>query len=204
MIVIFDRQHYGKPNKPQDRGAAVDLDGDGTIENDEKEANLTPGYYLPAKDMLERRGHSVYVLQEGYYGPRHQKANRIAAVNPRHRVAYVACHINAGKGDYSAMIHDQRSAGGKALAEALAAAFGARKNTLTGVRRHLVRAATSDNAWSRGLNTIKGIYAGPRNISGVCFEPYFLDREEHQWLASPEGGRAVAESLVAGLVGWGT
>ena len=202
MIVIFDRQHYGKPNRPQDLGAAVDLDGDGVIENDEKEANLTPGYYRPAKEALERLGHSVYVLEEGYYSARHRKANRIAEVNPAQRVAYIACHINAGKGDYSVMIHDERSRGGKRLADCLAASFSKNRPSLTGIRRDLVRSASPNNAWKRGLSTIKGIYAGPSNISGVCFEPYFIDREEHQWLTSHQGGKAIADAIVMGLMAW--
>ncbi len=173
MIVIFDRQHYGKPGKPNDRGAAVDLDGDGVISDQEQEANITPLYYLPAKAELERQGHSVYVLDSGWYGDRHKQANAIAAQNRDKKVAYIACHINAGKGDYAVFIHDARSKGGTGLANALAAAF--QGAGINGIRRNLVRAASADNEWKRGYSTISGIYAGPANIAGVCLEPFFLD-----------------------------
>ena len=203
MIVIFDRQHYGKPNRPDDLGAAVDLDGDGTVENDEKEANITPAYYMPAKAALEHLGHSVYVFDQGWYSERHRKANAIASANPNQMIAYVACHVNAGKGDYAVMIHDERSGNGKRLATHIAAAMGA-SDDLTGIRRSLTRSASSTNDWKRGLTTIKGIYAGPGNISGICCEPFFLDNPDHQWLASYQGGKAIADALVAGLVSWGT
>jgi N-acetylmuramoyl-L-alanine amidase len=201
MIVIFDRQHYGKPNRPNDLGAAIDIDGNGVIDNDEKEANITPSYYMPAKEALERLGHSVYILQEGWYSDRHSKANTIARANPNQKVAYIACHVNAGKGDYAVMIHDSRSGNGKRLANAVAGSIGSAGN-LEGIRRSLVRAASADNEWKRGYTTIKGIYAGPGNISGICCEPFFIDRPEHQWLASSQGGRALADALVAGLVAW--
>ena len=202
MIVIFDRQHYGKPNRPNDLGAAIDIDGDGVIDNDEKEANITPGYYMPAKYALERLGHSVYVLDRGWYSERQRKANAIARANPAQKVAYIACHVNAGKGDYAVMIHDSRSGNGQRLADKIATAIGASRD-LTGIKRSLVRAASADNSWKRGFTTIKGIYSGPGNISGICCEPFFIDRPEHQWLASAQGGRAIADALVAGLVAWG-
>jgi hypothetical protein len=200
MIVIFDRQHYGKPNRPNDLGAAVDLDGDGQIATGEREAMLTPYYYGPAKAMLEEMGHTVYVLDAGWYSDRHKRACEIAANNPGMRVAYLACHINAGGGDYAVMIHDERSGGGSALANHLSAAI--YDHNLTGIRRSLVRAASADNAWKRGYTTIKGIYSGPANISGVCLEPFFIDRPDHQWLASVQGGKALASALVDGLVRW--
>ena len=34
MIVFIDRQHAGKPNKLDDRGASVDVDGDGKIDSE--------------------------------------------------------------------------------------------------------------------------------------------------------------------------
>ena len=199
MIVIFDRQHYGKPGKA-DMGAGYDLDNDGKVEVQEQEANLTPLYFLPAKAALEKMGHSVYVLDQGWYSDRHKKANAIAAANKGSLVAYIACHINAGKGDYSVMISDERSTRGASLALCLSDALSAEK--LSGLKRNLTRSASATNEWKRGFSTISGIFAGPANIAGVCFEPYFIDRPEHAWLASPEGGEAIAKAIVAGLTAW--
>ena len=117
-IFIFDRQHHGKPNR-RDMGAGFDLDGDGKVEYQERETQLTPLYYLPAKKLLESLGHRVVILDSGWYSERHRKANRIAMENPRTPVAYLACHVNAGKGSYAAYIHDSRSRGGARLARVL-------------------------------------------------------------------------------------
>ena len=81
MIVIFDRQHYGKPGK-SDLGAGVDLDGDGKVETAEMEANLTPLYIHPARRLLEASGHSSYVFDNGWYADRHNRANALAKANP--------------------------------------------------------------------------------------------------------------------------
>jgi len=199
MIVIFDRQHFGKPGK-SDLGAGYDLDQDGKVQLQEQEANLTPLYYLSAKRELERLGHSVYVFDQGWYSDRHKKANAIAAANKSTLVAYIACHINAGKGDYSVMISDERSSRGASLAVCLSNALAA--SQLSGLKRNLTRSASASNEWNRGFSTISGIFAGPANIAGVCFEPYFIDRPQHAWLATPEGGEAIAKAIVTGLTAW--
>ena len=72
------------------------------------------------------------------------------------------------------------------------------------MKRHLVRAATADNAWRRGLTTIKGIYAGPANISGVCFEPCFIDNPDHHKLLTNDGGKMIGAAIAAGLIRWGS
>jgi len=198
-IVIFDRQHYGKPGK-SDLGAGYDVDEDGAIESQEREANLTPLYIEPARKLLEEMGHTVYVFDSGWYSERHKRSCEIAANNPGMRVANLACHVNAGRGDYAAMIHDERSIEGRRLAHVLSAAIF--DHALPGIERSLVRAASADNAWKRGYTTIRGIYSGPANICGVCVEPYFLDRKAHHYLTSVQGGREIAEALVDGLVRW--
>jgi len=199
MIVIFDRQHFGKPNR-NDMGAGVDLDGDGTIELSEQEATLTPFYYLPSQRLLEKEGHDVIIIDSGYYSDRHAQANAIARANPTEEVIYCACHINAGKGDYAAFIHDSRSGRGESIALSLSQSF--QESNLSGVLRSIVRAGSDTNDWKNGYYTIKGIYSGPNNIGGVCLEPYFLDKPEHQWLTTLDGGERVAEALVGGLLKW--
>jgi len=200
MIVVFDRQHFGKPSGP-DPGAQVDLNNDGQFGTGEQEANLTPFYYLAARRILEKLGHSAVVLDNGWYSSRHKKANAIARANPHQRVAYCACHINAGAGNYAAFIHDERSVGGKRLASVLAGAFADAK--ISGIRKSITRAGNATNVWKRGYYTIKGIRSGPANISGVCLEPYFLDTEAHQHLTTGEGAQTVGEALANGLIRWG-
>jgi hypothetical protein len=198
MVVILDRQHYGKPNR-NDLGAGVDLDGSGTIDNDEREANLTPLYIEAAKQLLEADNHTVFILDSGWYADRHEKAIEIARAHPDDMCAYIACHLNAGKGDYSVSLYDHRSGGGRRLSLSVAAAL---SDQLTGVERHLTKAASPD-LWNNAYNTIKGIYAGPGNLSGVCFEPVFMDTEEHQQYLTHDGLALIGQCLAEGCMAWG-
>tara|TARA_A100001391_G_scaffold39073_2_gene21640 strand:+ start:770 stop:1384 length:615 start_codon:yes stop_codon:yes gene_type:complete len=197
MIVILDRQHYGKPGK-DDLGAGVDLDGDGKVESDEREARLTPTYIYAAKDYLASRGHIVYVLQEGWYSDRHVEACGIAHQHVDQKVAYIACHLNAGGGNYSVTLSDERSKGGYKLAQSIATNM---STELPEVARHLVKECSPD-LWTNAYYTIKGIYSGPANISGVCFEPLFMDNTDHQELLDDEGLKRIGVILAQGCLSW--
>lgn len=217
-LVVFDRQHAGRP-KPS-LGAGVDLDGDGQVELHEREANLTPFYIAAATAELEAQGYDVALIDPANQGEvadypeRWTQANELASGYDG-PVAYLACHLNAGGGDYACALYDQRSGGGKSLAGAVMVAM--RQAELPGVKRALPRScyddrhskvagrwvnANGDPAWLyRAFNTIKGIYSGPANVSGICLEPLFVDT--HQHLLDEDGlaqvGRAVADGLAAWL-----
>lgn len=194
MIVILDRQHAGKPGK-DDRGASVELDGRTVYEVD-----LTRAYIEAATALLMSEGHAVYVLEDGWYSARHARACEIARENPAQLCAYVACHINAGGGSYGLVLHDARSRGGHALAEAVADALGTDNAALD---RTLVGAADHEGPWARAMTTIKGIYSGPGNLSGICFEPFFIDNDRNQALMTDAGLRAVGNALAVGCMQWG-
>jgi len=198
VIVILDRQHYGKPGK-NDLGAGADLDGDGKVQDDEREANLTLVYIEAAKQMLEADGHTVHILDSGWYSSRHEQAAGIALANPDDKCAYIACHLNAGGGDYSVALYDHRSTGGHKLALSIAAAMA---SDITAVGRHLVKASSPDE-WRNAYNTIKGVYSGPSNLSGVCFEPVFMDTEEHQKYLTHDGLTLIGQVLAEGCAAWG-
>ena len=199
MVLILDRQHYGKPGQ-NDLGAGADLDGDGVVELDEREANLTLLYINAAKQLAEAQGHTVYVLDSGWYSDRHEQAIGIALSHPDDMCAYIACHLNAGGGSYSLALHDYRSHGGENLAKAVATEMSVK---IPEISRHLVRAASPDE-WTNGYYTVKGIYAGPGNLSGVCFEPVFMDNVEHQALLTPEGLVLLGQILANACIAWGT
>lgn len=205
MIVIFDRQHYGKPGR-SDLGAAYDVDADGDIGWQEREANLTPMYYEPAIPMLRASGARVHVIDSGWYHERHAEACRISRASPGEKTAYIACHVNAGGGDYAAVIHDARSRLGEDLAERIALSMG--QGSLP-VAKCIVRAAKPNGGWKRAFTTIKGVYAGTPEtpstpwLCGVCFEPYFLDQAAHASLSTRVGGRLIAQRLATGLIRWG-
>ena len=199
MVLILDRQHYGKPDQ-DDLGAGADLDGDGVVELYEREANLTLIYINAAKELAEAEGHTVYILDYGWYSSRHEKAIEIAREHPDDMCAYIACHLNAGGGDYSLTLHDYRSRGGEKLAKAISLEMSAQ---VPEIRRHLSQAASPEQ-WTNGYYTIKGIYAGPGNLSGMCFEPVFMDNVDHQALLTDEGLTILGQALAEGCIAWGT
>lgn len=199
MIIILDRQHIGKPNR-HDLGAGVDLDGDGEISPDEREANLTPYYIDAAAEYATARGHSVYIIETGHYTDRHRRACDIARSSPDQKVAYAAAHLNCGGGSYGVILHDQRSRGGLALASAVAENLGSAADQW--LSRSLVKPCSPQGSWSRAFGTIGGIYAGPAWLSGICFEPCFMDYEGHRELLTPQGLALIGRALAQGCIDW--
>jgi hypothetical protein len=217
MLAIFDIQHAGKPGK-RDLGASHDLDGDGLVEANEHEARLTPLYVKGARAMLEPSGVRVEVLEDGAYSTRHRRAAELAKEHGG-PVAYVACHLNAGGGDYGLVCYDYRSGNGSTLATELArklrkrlAEHGVRR-VLTGatapakrpsgslgVRWDLLPKYNGATLWPRPYSTIQGIYKGPANLSGVCFEPVFMDSHAH--VLDEAGLELLGRCLASGLLSY--
>ena len=215
-IVVFDLQHSGKPRGLNERGAKADLDGDGVIDSWEHEAELTPFYVAPASRALALAGHSIVIEAFGEYSDRHARAADLAARFPDVRVAYVACHINAGGGRSGSAFYDGRSGGGARLGALLATELGSIEELYGGFAfasyadpqpgagegENEWRGDTSKH-WTWGAwSTIAGIYQGPANISGVCAEPWYLDQVAHRPLATGEGAARVGEALARGLASW--
>lgn len=213
MILILDIQHTGRASKPGDMGAAYDLDGDGvTGENGEREVDLVRGYAAAAVRHALALGWTVHTLESGEYSERHRRAAELAT-GP---AAYLACHVNAGRGSYGLVRPDYLSSGGGRLAEAIARELGglgeitrARVEPLypsaTAAKAAGRDASTPDRAawWTRGWSCIDGIYQGPAGLSGVLVEPFFIDSSGHKPLTAPEGLDRVGRALVDGVRRWG-
>ena len=197
--LILDIQHAGRASKPSDLGAAADLDGDGKIERDEHEARLTPVYAQAAQDLAAADGVRVLRIDGGEYPTRHRVAVELAASDPGRRWLYVACHLNAGGGDYGLVIHDSRSQAGRLAAEAVRAEVA----KLPGLRRALAGATSAEGSdWPRAWSTIRGIYDGPANLSAICFEPCFMDQPAHRPLLTKAGLDQIGAALFRGAVLW--
>jgi len=195
MPLILSRDHQGKPGRRRnDVGAARDLDGDGDIDRDEEEAYLTEGYIQGATlAMCEPSRYCPSpVLTLGPYSERHALSNALAERCSLLPFAYIACHVNAGGGDFGLVFHDHRSAGGKKLALSIAARLSAACPELREVQ---VRACCPDDWTRNAYSTIRGIYAGPSNLAGVCFEPGFIDCAKHAPLWKPEGLMRIGDAL---------
>lgn len=177
-LLILDIQHTGKPHV-RDRGAGFDIDGDGVVEGHEYEALLTPVYAGAAEDYANAKGHETAILLHGKYSDRHARANAMARARPHDWCLYVACHLNAGGGDYGLVLHDERSGLGRGAAKDIVEAMRPYW-TANGVRTLAPQETAYEHPlWPRPYRTISGIYEGPGNITGLCFEPLFIDSHAH-------------------------
>lgn len=190
--VYLSRDHSGKPGRRSvDRGASADLDGDGTIAQDEREANLTPRYLLAAEEALLAMGHRVIPVSDGWYPDRHKRVNGYAAAVDGPQV-YVAAHLNAGLGTYGSVFFDYRSTTGEALADAIGKALHLVAPELSAVRSI---PANPEDWTANAYSTIRGV---GRPVA-VCYEPCFIDNPEHAELLNGEGLRAVGLALANGI-----
>lgn len=216
-FAILDIQHAGKPGK-NDLGAAHDIDGDGMIGAFEHEAELTPIYATAAKAALEAAGAAVEIINSGSYTNRHKHARALAAERSG-LVAYVACHLNAGGGDYGLVVSDYRSGNGGTLATECARVM-RKKFADHGIRRVLTGQTAPTKRpsgslgdrwdrlpkwggalhWPRPWWTIKGIYSGPANLSGICYEPVFMD--SHANMLDEAGLELIGQALAGGLLAY--
>ncbi len=201
-LLIWDRQHAGKRSRPSDMGAAADVDGDGRIATWEREAELTPRYIQPGIVEAEVWGLESKLIDplgaglQADYPQRHREAVSLAQGRPR--AAYLACHLNAGGGDYALVGHVPRSTLGRALAEAIATEL---ELSIPVISRCRVEAL--EGRWARGLPTIRGALApGLPGLAGVLLEPLFLDAPEHQAYIHEGGLTAVGQAIARGVRRW--
>ena len=195
IAAILDRQHVGRVSKLDDLGASP---GPNLLDH---EGMQTAVYLRHAELTLRQQGKPVVPMSDGAYDSRHRRAIQYAKAVPGRRWAYVAAHLNAGGGDYGLVGYDHRSTAGRQLAEAIAAALEEHCPELARV----VVQPVQPTGWTRDMYaTISGIYAGPSNLSAVCFEPCFLDQPDHAPLLTPDGLRRIGLALAEGIGGWAT
>lgn len=192
-LAILDIQHAGRPSRPGDLGASGPAG---------REVDLVRVYVDRARSCLEQLGVDVWVLTEGEYAERHQFACGLVRAQQPDRAAYVACHLNAGGGDYGLVIRDSRSTGGRWLAEVLAHRLEAELVPPLSRVRASWTSAEADSPFPRAWGCIRGIYQGPPQLAGVLAEPAFLDRAAHQALLDADGLRQIGEALAIGIHDW--
>ena len=191
MLVFLDRQHCGKPNRWKDLGASRDLDENGFVSTRECEAILTSIYILECEIILREKGYNVCILSDGHYSERHKRVNDYQGGE---NAVYVSCHINAGssRGGYGCCFFDYRSSKGDKLGSAINQELQINCPELNN-RTKIIECNPSD--WTKNAYyTIKGV-----NCPAVCFEPFFIDCENHQSLLTDEGLKRVGKSLAIGI-----
>lgn len=201
-LTIWDRQHAGKRTRPTDMGAAADIDGDGQIEVWEREAELTPIYAEAGMAELTRLGLASHFIDpkgaglQADYPARHREA--VALAQDRSWTAYLACHLNAGGGNYGLVGYVPGSTRGRALAEAIAAELQASVHVISRCR---VEALAGN--WARGLPTIGGAMSTSAPwLAGVLLEPLFVDAPEHQSYIHQGGLTEVGRAIARGVRRW--
>jgi hypothetical protein len=125
-----------------------------------------------------------------------QPAVQVAKATPGRRWLYAQGHLNSTAGAdpaYGLVGYDPRSAGGRAAAAHIARQLEAQARQV--IRK--ARAEAAEGPWSRMLSTISGIYAGPANLSGICYEPAFIQAAELEWALVD-----IAHALVDGALAW--
>ena len=191
--LILDVGHVGKPAPDhRDRGATAD----GRVESD-----LAMRYVLAAEVYAVKLGLAVHVVQPGpsgmRYSERHREAVQVAQRDRSRRWLYLQCHLNSAERDprYGLVGYDPRSAAGKRAAELLSASLAVE---LAGTIDR-ARAEAAEGDWSRMMSTIAGIYVGPGTLSGVCFEPCFI---QSRTLEQADTVAKIGRALVDGAVRW--
>jgi hypothetical protein len=192
MIVFIDRQHAGKPNKVSDRGASRDVDGDGVISADEREAIWTGRLSIELEILLIDMGIKVMPLSDGRYVDRHQRVNAYSNMIEGPWI-YLAMHLNAGGGQYGSFFFDHRSSKGAGLAADMATQLEISIDVLREVK---AIPAVPDNWTRNAYNTIRGV---GRPIA-ICCEPFFMDT--HQSLLSQSGINRVALAMAVAIRNW--
>lgn len=191
--LILDVGHVGKPYPDhRDRGASAG----GRVE-----ADLAARYVAIARHVAGNQLVPVRVIEPGPagkgYAQRHREAVQIAQQDRDRRWLYVQCHLNSAERDarYGLVGYDPRSAAGKRAADAIAAALASEMPSTI----DRARAEAAEGGWSRMLGTIAGIYAGPSTLSGVCFEPCFIQSAD---LDRADTIAAIGHALVDGAMRW--
>ena len=187
MIVFIDRQHAGKPNKLDDRGASVDVDGDGKID---LEAIITARIAIQLEQFLMLQGHHVMPISDGTYKQRHARVNEYAAMYPNEICIYLAMHLNAGGGTYGAFFHHHQSTNGAKLADHIGHCMMQNNIDISDCKT----IAAHPEGWTKNaFYTIRGV---GRPVA-LCCEPVFMD--------SPRGNldnltvTRIADAIAAGI-----
>ena len=191
MIVFIDRQHSGKPNKINDRGASRDVNGDGKITAEEKEAIWTARISIELEIALLDMGINVMPISDGTYSQRHARVNDYANRHPGPWV-YLAMHLNSGGGNYGSYFYDYRSSQGQQLATILSKEL---KSVIDINTKALP--ANPDNWTKNAFYTIRHV----QRPVAICCEPFFMDT--HQNLLSIPNIKKISTSMALALRAWG-
>jgi hypothetical protein len=169
-VVVLDRQHAGKPGS-KDQGAVF---ADGTTE-----AGHALRYIEAAVPLLEHSEVDVHVITSGSYPDRNKFGNSVRCA------LYVACHVNAGGGEYALTEHSIDSGPVKSSAAAAMALLRASDDEL---------GQKAVGPWPLKSGQRGHVCIGACTGPAVIYEPYFV---EHPRLDAPDVARSLARGVCA-------
>lgn len=191
LRVVIDVQHLFRDHKPRDRGAVYTLPSGALM----AEADATLVYAAAAAEALTARGAAILTndpkhgILVGYYSTR----NRLAGTWGGH--AYLACHLNAGRGSYAmvecmaSLVNDEPARLSRTIASYL---WHVSPEILSTKVKRLV-------ATERGAACIE---ACPSKVAAVLLEPFFGDNPAHQPLLAATELRRVGIAIANGVANW--
>lgn len=167
--VLISPGHYGKPTR--DAGAVGVLG---------EERLLVLRYAVPMALALEAFGWETFITAAGTYIERQAEANRLGVD------LFLAPHVNAGGGNYGAVLFDDRSKVGPHLAQAIAGELG--------------------SMWPFPHKTW-GVGPGDRGFGildrtkavALILEPFFTDTKSHVSWAQDLGLEALGEDYALAI-----
>lgn len=186
LRVVVDVQHLYRWNKPNDRGSLF------TLENGTHvwEADAALIYADALADRLEAQGVPVFRndpirgLMVGPYQTRNNAGSAWGAT------AYLACHLNAGRGAYALLeVMEGRD-------DRLAQAIGERLVAIPELTRYERRWLKQEDRGSVCIRFVK------ETIPTVLCEPFFGDQPAHQPLLAFGRLRELGETMALGVEDW--
>jgi N-acetylmuramoyl-L-alanine amidase len=186
---VVDVQHLYKLDRPDDRGARFEL-ANGTHL---WEADAAMLYAQAMVSWFKERGAVVLTNDPstgtlvGSYGRRNRAANAWGAS------VYLACHLNAGGGNY-ALAEYPAGYPGSTLARMITA-------QLTSDFHDLIP-STNQFPLAKGQRGHVCVGEVSSAIGAVLLEPFFGDHPKAQALLAPDRLIAVGQSIAAGVAKW--
>lgn len=189
LCAVVDVQHAFQPAKPKDRGSVFTLASGAHV----LEAQASATYAAAIAHWLTARGARVLTnepangLLVGPYWTRNRAANAWGAH------AYLACHVNAGGGDYCRAEYMVGSKG-DALARAVGSAIVA--------GGFPVSRTPQATPISRGMRGAVCIEAVDRFRAAVILEPFFGDNPRHQAMLETAQLELLGATIGLGVASW--
>jgi N-acetylmuramoyl-L-alanine amidase len=188
LRVAVDVQHLYKTDAPQDRGAIFELPGGFRV----AEAQAATTYAQACVAWLSARGATVltnHLARLELIGSYYRRLKQAEKWGAR---AYLACHINAGRGSYAALEYPQGAAG-----IALSTRIGL--SLTDGIKEILSYKSVPLGPKDRGFACIGSF---PTDRAAVLVEPFFGDNPRQQGLLSTPRLVELGEAIGEGVARW--